>query len=421
MIGLGARALALACLLAVALAGPAAAQKIQRIAAVVNDEVISAYDLEQRVRLLIQNARMPNSREARRRLQEQVLRNLIDERLQMQEARRLNVKVSEDEILEAMRFIERQSRMAVGTLPEILASQGIDLRVVVDRLRTQIAWSKVVNQRLRHRVQVSDDEVDDAIARLEANEGKDEYLVSEILLTVDSPDAEDSVRQAATRIADQIRSGARFAAVARQFSQGATAASGGDVGWVQPGQMAPEVDQVLARLKVGQVADPVRTLAGYHVLALRDKRTIRVSDPSPIVVELKQILLPLGNQPSDDEIARQTAQAESLRSRIGGCDDVEKVAASAQVRDSGSLGRLKIGDLPGSFQPVIATLGVDQTSPPLNSGGGIHLLTLCWRSAEFRTGPDREAIRTDIGRRRLALLARGYLRDLRRDAVVEIR
>ena len=119
---------------------PAAAQGVQRIVAIVNDEVISAYDLDQRIRLLLSTSRSRPTREMQRRMQGQVLQNLVDERLQLQEADRLNISVSDTDIQNAIRFIENQNGMAEGALADSLRKGGSDLDALAVQLDAQIAW-----------------------------------------------------------------------------------------------------------------------------------------------------------------------------------------------------------------------------------------------------------------------------------------
>ena len=407
--------------LVLALTAPAMAQDVLSIAAIVNDEVVSAYDVQQRTNLVLVSTGLQNNRETRRRLARQVLRTLIDERIQMQEAKRLNIKVNQADVDRAIRRIERQGNIPEGRFPDLLRSQGIAPEILMAQIRANIAWTKLVQRRLRPTVTVSDDEIDAVIERLEANAGQEEQRVREIFLAVDSPDDDEEVRRSAGRLIDQIRAGARFAAVARQFSQGVTAAVGGDVGWVQPGQMPEELEDALAGMRPGEVSDPIRSTGGYYVVTLSERRQVLSRDPAAIELDLKQILLPLDNQAAPADVATQTRLAEAIRGNIADCDDIETIAKELKSSESGALGKVRLGDLPDNLRAAVGPLKVGEVSAPVRTGAGVHLFMVCGREGDVEQGPDPEAIREVLGNRRLSMLARRYLRDLRRDAVVEFR
>jgi len=205
-------------------------QEALGIAAVVNDEVVSAYDLEQRVALIVSSTGVDGSGEAGKRLREQVLRTLIDEKLQMQEAKRLEIVADPKEVDETLSGIAEQNRMTTDQLRETLERSGVSIDSLLTQIRAEIAWSDLVRKKFLSRISPGDEQVDEVLARMEANAGRPEFLVAEIFLSVESPDDDEEVRRSAMRLVEQLQQGAAFNAVARQFSQAATAATGGDLG-----------------------------------------------------------------------------------------------------------------------------------------------------------------------------------------------
>ena len=298
-------------------AGRASGQESVGIAAVVNNEAISIPDLVARIDVAIVASRLRASEDLRRQLAPQVLRSLVDERLKVQEAERLGVTVSDAEMANARRSVEQRNGIAAGGLDDFLQRQGLNVATVTDQLRAEILWSKLVRGRLGAAVSVGEGEIDEALAQLEANRGRPEYRVAEIFLAVESSEQESEVRAAAESLFEQLRAGAKFDQIASQFSQSATAAVGGDIGWVLEGELPSEIEAVLARMEPGRIAPPVRTFDGYSIVLLIDRRTV-------------------------------------------------------------------LSDAPAA-------------------------------------GPDREAIRQEIGQRRLEMLARRYLRDLHRSAFINVR
>ncbi|WP_245986947.1 peptidylprolyl isomerase [Azospirillum thermophilum] len=242
------------------------------IAAVVNDEVISVSDVNARIRLALVSNGAAENPETRQRLAPQVLRQLIDERLQLQEAKRNGVTVSQADIDEAIKRIGEQNRMSRQQVEGMLKAQGVPVTTLQEQVRALLAWQRVMQRRMRQEIAIGEDEIDAAMERAKANIGKPEYLVAEIFLAVDTPDQDDDVRRTADRLVEEIRRGGNFAALARQFSQSAGAASGGDLGWVRSGELSNELDRSLATMRPGQLSAPVRTATGYHILLVRGQR-----------------------------------------------------------------------------------------------------------------------------------------------------
>jgi peptidyl-prolyl cis-trans isomerase SurA len=393
-------------------------RSVEGIAAVVNDDIISMSDLNARVQLSLLSSGLPETAETRQRLTPQVLRSLVDERLQLQEAKRLNINVSQAEIDEALKRLAEQNRMTDNQLEQLLASKGVPKTTMVSQIRATLAWGKLIQRRIRPTIDVGEDEIDAALQRIQANAGKPEYLVSEIFLAVDNADQDEQVRQVAQRLVEQISQGASFPAVARQFSQSAGAAAGGDIGWVQQGQLPDEIDSALRQLRPGQVSRPVRSVTGYHILALRDERTVAAANTGEMKVGLKQLFLPTG--PGVDPAALRQ-QAEQIRQTLRGCDAMTRKAAELDSKVSGDLGTVKVADLPPELARVVTTLPVGEPSQTLANERGLLILMVCERDMPTGNLPPRDQIMAQIGQERMDMLQRRLLRDLRRSAFVDLR
>src|SRR6516162_4191208 len=211
-----------------------------RIAAVVNDEVISVADVRSRLRMVMLSSRPADSRDTQPRVAAQVLRTIVDEKLQTQEAKRQNITATDEEINKAVAQIEKQNNMQAGQLDQVLKQRGIERAALIDQLTASIVWAKLVRRLVSQTNVVSDEEIDYALKRAKENINEPQSRVAEIFLAVDNPKQEDEVR----RLTEQMRQGARFSAVAQQFSQSATAAVGGDLGWVRAEQLSPELGKV---------------------------------------------------------------------------------------------------------------------------------------------------------------------------------
>ncbi len=401
--------------------GDAVAQNAQRIAAVVNDEVISVRDLNNRLSLLIATSNLEDGPETRRRLAPEVLRMLIDDVLKLQEAKRLNVVVSKDDIDRALGRIEVQSNLPKGKLRIALGDAGVSLSTLIDQVEVEIAWVKAVTRLERGRIEIGDDEVDDELARIQENAGKPEFRVAEIFLPVDDPAKEAEARQVAERLAKQISEGASFPALARNFSQGASAAVGGDLGWVRRGQLGEEIDAAMQRLQPGQVSRPIRTTSGFHLLALRERRVSEGVAGSNVRFALHQLFLPVSPDASRGEVADQMAEAQRLSEPAQSCADLQALNREGAPPVSGSLGEVAINQLPPEIQRVVLPLEAGQKSAPFRSGNGIVVLMVCDRQGEDNSLQQRQVIRRTMEEERLGAAAQRYLRDLRRSAFVDIR
>ena len=265
----------------------AAAQ--EGIAAVVNQGVITHSDVNERMRLVMASSGLPNNDDVRTKIRPQILNMLIDEALQLQEAQRLDIEVTPEEVESGIDMVAQNNKIDPATFRKMLAGSGIKMSTMADQVRSQMAWGKVIQKKLRPKVNVSETDIDARLDFIKSSAGKMQYLVGEIFLPVDNPAEDGSVRQLAQKLTAEIASGkAPFPQVAAQFSQGPSAARGGDIGWVQEGQLPEALDQALATMKDGDMSQPLRSLTGYHILLVRSKRTLAAD-----------------NLPSRDDIAQK--------------------------------------------------------------------------------------------------------------------
>lgn len=244
------------------------------IAAVVNADAISESDMNDRLNMVLVTSGLPNNAEVRSKLAPQVIGSLIEEQIKLQEARALEIEVPSEEIEQGFATIAQQNNIPPDKFKDVLKQSGINIDTMRRQIESQIAWSKVVQKKLRPQVIVSDNDIDAVLDRLSSNKGLTEYLLAEIFLPVDDPQAENDTRQLAQKLSSEIKKGAPFFKLAQQFSKAAGAAQGGDMGWIQQAQLPEELAQSAQQLEKDAASDPIRSLSGYHILYLRDKRQI---------------------------------------------------------------------------------------------------------------------------------------------------
>jgi peptidyl-prolyl cis-trans isomerase SurA len=394
----------------------------ERIAAVVNDEVVSVRDLNERLQLIMLTSGIRDSEQARTRLAPQVLRGLIEESLQLQEARRLNLQVDQAEIDNALNNIAKRNKLSVDQMKAFLVRSGVNLDTLVRQVRAQIAWLKVVNRAIRPNVTVTVDQLDLAVQEARESQGQPEYLLSEIVLPVDNPAQADKVAQDAQRLIQTLREGANFDSLAHQVSASASAERGGDLGWVSAAAIPPDLLAALDRMRPGEISDPLSSPIGYHIFWLRDQRIAAApldSSRAAVEVKLTQILFPTDGSTAADDQARN--RAAELRGRLTDCPAMAAAAADLKAPASGDLGWIKVGDLPPELGKAVLGLQVGEVSTPLQGPSGIHLLMVCERRDGQGVTPERDQIAKRLEQERTDLLARRYLRDLRKQAFIDVR
>ena len=404
-----------------ALTTAAPAQEIQRIAAVVNDEAVSFYDVFERVKLVVATSGLDGTTEVMQRITPQVLRALINEHLRLQEGQRQHITISEDEIEQAIVAIEQRNNMSVGSFLEFLEQRNISIETLKSRLRSELVWSKLVNRRLRRAVSISDEDIDNELELMRENFGKPEYLLSEIFMSVDSIGEDKRVRDDATELVRQLRGGADFDSMVNQFSQGVTANQGGGVGWVSVAQLSPKIISAIKTMKVGQISDPIATGGGYLIVQLRNRRQLLGPDPGDVRIDVKQILLTLPADSTGEDIAAAMALAGVIRETVSGCADMVSVAAETDPSLPGDLGVMRLKDAPDAIRAVLSGLPLVTVSQPIRTARGIHLLMICDKFQPDSNLPDRDQIRNSLLIKQLDQVSRQYLRDLHRDAFVDIR
>ncbi len=245
------------------------------IVAVVNEDVITKSDLNSRMKLIIVSSGMQDTADTRKKLRPQVIGGLIDEQLMFQEAERLAVEILDEEVEQGFAALAAQNKFEPTKFRQMVSESGIDILTMERQIEAQIAWTKVIQREIQPRLFVSENDVEDYVARMAGNKGKIEYLVSEIFLPVeDQKDDRKTLQLAKSVIKDVRKEEVPFSTIARQLSKAPGAENGGSLGWVQKEQLSEEIRGALSELDKGQIAEPVRSAEGYHVVLLRNKRTV---------------------------------------------------------------------------------------------------------------------------------------------------
>ena len=408
-------------------AAPAAARGPQpmseSVAAVVNDDIISTYDLGQRMRLLIATSGVQPTQETLPQFQREALLSLVDERLQIQELKRvqkeqkISLIASDDEILEELTDMAKQNNLKPEGFLAALKQQGIGPETLYEQIRAQMSWQRWIRGRYGSRLRIGEDQIKATQVRLTAAASKPQFQISEVLIDAARVGGMAQATQGATQLVAQLQQGAPFANVARQVSAAATAASGGDAGWISQGEMPAEVDAVLDQLRPGQLSQPIPVKDGVYIIYLRDKR----SGAGETLVSLKQaaIALPADSTAADIDAAR--AKLETVRGTIKDCATLEATAGKTPGVVAGDLGEAEIADLAPEFKAAAQTLKVGDISAPIRTKVGLHVLAVCGKRSAGDAQMDHDQIESRLTGQQLSMIARRYMRDLRNSATIETR
>lgn len=402
-------------------AQPAPGQGL-RVVARVNDDAITDFDLSQRVLFAIKTSGLQDSPDLRQRMAPQMLRQMIDERLQVIDSKKLGVKPTDAEIQNRYVEIERSAGLGRGQFRQYLQSVGVTPEIANQQIEAQIAWAKIIRRKVRSQVDVSEAEIDDALARMRSNIGKTETRVAEIFVPVDRADSVEEGKRSADRIMEQLRRGAPFAAVAQQFSQGASAAAGGDLGWILPGALDPSLEAAIEKVQPRAFSDPIRSASGWHILYVVDRRPFAAARPDDVKLNLVQMTLALPANASAEETNRATAEAQKAMSGVRQCSDLHVQSRQAKGSTSGDLNGVRVGDLAGNPQMYeqLPRLPIGGTAGPFRVAEGLQVVALCSKSGGDGM-PTREAISQQLLIQKLDAAGRRYMRDLRRQATIDIK
>ncbi|KUO54970.1 MAG: peptidylprolyl isomerase [Sphingomonadales bacterium BRH_c3] len=393
---------------------------VRTATAIVNGQVITGTDVEQRVALVISASRNEISEEEMQRLRTQVLRNLIDETLQIQAASSQEITVSQAEVDQRYNALAAQNfGQEPGAMDEYLRSIGSSPASLKRQIEGELAWQNLLRRNISPFVNVSEEEVNELLKRMEDSRGTDEFRLGEIFLSA-TPENRDAVLQNAQQIMEQLQQGGSFVAYARQFSEASTAAVGGDLGFVRLGQLPSELAMAAQQMQPGQLFGPVEIPGGFSILYLIDKRQVLMADPRDALLSLKQISISFAPGLTDEEAVAQVDAFAAGVQAMRGCGDAD-AAAAALGANVVTNDQIRVRALPEQLQNIVLNLQLGQSTPPFGSiEEGVRVLMLCGRDdPQVDSGPSFDQLMGQLEDERINKRAQRYLRDLRNDAFIE--
>ena len=396
---------------------------VRKPTAIVNGSVVTGTDVDQRVALVaVANNVAKLTDEERQRLKVQVLRQLIDETLEIQEAKASDITITADEINQSFEGVAKKFNRSPAEMTKFLRASESSERSLKRQIEGELAWQRYLRRKVDPFVNVGDEEVNAILDRLQQAKGTEEYALHEIYLAASDTNRQqifDNTRQ----IIQQLQGGKQsFETLARQYSDASTKSVGGDLGWIRLATLPQPLADAAQQMQVGQVVGPVETPGGFSVLYLTDKRQVLTADARDARLSLKQLTIRFPAGTTQAQAQTRAAEFGKTIQTIQGCGSVEKIAATinAEVVDNDTV---RIRDLPPPLQDILVKMQIGQSTPPFGSPEeGVRALVLCGRDAA-RGGdlPRADQIKDQLEQQRVNLRAQGKLRDLRRDAIIEYR
>ena len=391
---------------------PAYAQSSSHgIAAVVNSDIVTIHDLRQRVLFMLATTGAETDEASLQRLQRQALRNLVDEHLQMQESEKYEQTVSDESVDRSVASLLSQNGADPNKLVSDLAAAGVSIETLRDQVRSEIAWQRIVNGLYGSRIRISDAQIDENLNQITANASKPNYHVAEIYIEATADiGGMDGALEGANAMISQLKGGAPFPLLAKQFSSAASAARGGDVGWVREGELRPEIDAVITKMTEGSVSTPIQVPGGIYVVALIAKKTSQADT----LYKLKQITVKA-------ELEAAKAKLVSLRGSLNNCETIEEDVKDIDDVEAADMGEIKSSDLTEEIVAALERTDVGGLSDPFDRPDGATSIMVCEREATGSDIPTRDQIEDRLLDKQLAQASKRALRDLRRQATLVVR
>ena len=397
------------------------AQNVERIAAIVNDDIVSAFDLRARLKVVMATSGIRPSRRIQEKLKQQVLRRLIDEKLQLQEAKRRNISISKKNIWMATRLLEKQNKIKPGNFTTFLKERGLPRSAIFYRMRSQIAWTKLIKRRLVPKITIGDEEINEILQRLKEQKGQLEFRISEIFISLNNEKRALDTKNFSQRLMDEIKAGANFQAIARQFSAAASASTGGDLGWLHESVLENDLALNVKNMRQGEIYGPLRTQNGFQIYRLVNRRKILETPPGDAIVDLRRITLPISKTDYGNNFLKKMKKAKYISENTFSCEEMERIGKISDPKGNSVIGKVVLKNLKNPLRSIIQDLKIQRASKPLITTDGIAIYMVCQKTLPPTKLPSEKIIRNRLMQKKLSVLVRRYMRDLRSAAVINIR
>tara|TARA_B100001063_G_scaffold30773_1_gene23768 strand:- start:118 stop:1350 length:1233 start_codon:yes stop_codon:yes gene_type:complete len=386
-------------------------QDIQAIAVIVNDEVISRYDVNQRVRLILVTSGIPATEENVKRIEEQAIKALIDEKIQIQEAIKLEVPDSPDEINLMLDNIAKGNQTTAEGILESITSQGVNSETLLSQIKSELLWNKIVRGRFGSYINISDEEVNIIYDRTIQNINNSQYDISEIFIGFEDESEEKEAKELTERLTEQLKNEIAFEPVAQQFSQAPSSGQGGFIGWVSEGQLDPDIISNIKNLEIGSVSNPIKTVNGYYIIKLNGKSEEGGKNPMKNQYDLISVSFDIVDK----------IMAKDFSENFISCKRLDGLLENYNQKEVNVIGKRLLQELPKELHKELLEKNAGNALSPRFSDENIDIILICDRKDDIGIQVNRDVIEDNIYSQKMGMMSRRHLRDLRRDAVIEYR
>ena len=390
------------------------------IVAIVNDEPITFMDLSNRMQLIIVSSNLPDNSETREKLYGQILQSLINEKLQAQEAKKLSISITTQEVDNNIKFIEKNNNMEERTLIDTLYKNGVPKSALPSRILANITLEKLLQKVIQPKVIITDNEIENEYNNYLSNEGKYEYKLSEIIFNYTNLSKNADIMLIATQIRKKIIKENNFDVVAKQINENGTGNFKKDDNWRLKNNINTITYDSIKDLKINGVSELLLLNTGISIIKVDNKRKIIIPDLSSTVEDISIIVfdLPINKN-------RTTSLLEEIRNKtinIKSCNELSELAKTEESMQGRNIGKVSLKNLPKKFREATQNREVNKPTTPIISEDGIYIIMVCERNAKLNQEfALKEVIKTNIKNRLTNILKERYLLDLNRKALIDIR
>ena len=390
------------------------------IVAIVNDEPITFMDLSNRMQLIIVSSNLPNNSETREKLYGQTLQSLINEKLQAQEAKKLSISITAQEVDNNIKFIEKNNNMEERTLIDILYKNGVPKSALPSRILANITLEKLLQKVIQPKVIITDNEIENEYNNYLSNEGEYEYKLSEIIFSYTNLSQNTDIMLIAKQIRKTIIKENNFDIIAKRINENGTGKFKKDDNWRLKNNINTTAYDFIKDLKINGVSELLLLNTGISIIKVDNKRKIIIPDLSSTVEDISLIVfdLPINKN-------RTTSLLEEIRNKtinIKSCNELSELAKTEANMQGRNIGKVSLKNLPKKFREAIQNREVNKPTTPIISEDGIYIIMVCERNAKLNQEfALKEVITTNIKNRLTNILKERYLLDLNRKALIDIR
>ena len=389
------------------------------IVAVVNDEAITLTDLISRLDLVIMTSKLPNDYITRKNLSAQIIQTLINEKLQSQEANKLDIRVSKLEINNFIAFIEKRNGMEPGTLFSILIQKGLSKNALVEQVKAKIIWDKLLNKVVAPRISVSENEINNELNILLSNEGQNEYKYYEIYLNF-SVQQKQNIINTANQIREQIIESGNFSEIALQMSQSTTAKNGGLVSWTLENSIPRVVYEKIKSMSEKSISEAIITNTGVYIISLEEVRKFKIPNLSDSVLEFATVKFEIPAEKT--RIEKITNEIIKKTKNLTSCKEFSEIEKIDGINYESAIRKNIINKLSVNLRESLSNLKPGIPSKPHVQTDGIYVIMLCYQNLEANQEYAlRELVKNKLQERYFKMRSNRFILSLKRKALIDLR